>query len=79
MSEAWMKVACEIGNVIRAAVDLHPELFPLNSSYGNFAKKHGIQQKAADAPVIDQLVNIINRQAEEIAALEYRVKTLMRP
>lgn len=75
MSEAWERVAYEIGNIIQEAAAFHPQLAPLHGSFLNFARKYRVKKPNHPATLIPQLVSTINRQAEEVAAL----KNLLRP
>lgn len=75
ISNKWVDDVKRIGSCIEEAAAVHPEIMPLYASFQNFAKKNGIEIQQLDSVV--RLRNIISKQNDEIAALEYRVSTLL--
>jgi hypothetical protein len=85
MPEKTQKAALLIGAFIRRQLQAFPELEPLFSAWRNYARKRGLSirpRKKVVAVVVDRdeyerLQAQIKKQAEEIAALDFRIKTLL--
>lgn len=94
MSKTWKISALRIGNIICSASKRYPQLLPLRTSWMNFARKYQIPHpdsadifiallEAHELQIVsstdfNRLLSTVERQNEEIKALEYRVKTLLR-
>lgn len=83
--KTWQELASKIGEMLKQNFRVHPELFPLLSAYANFEKKYvngrkRIRNKECvriSKSKYSQMKATIRSQAEEIAALDYRIKTLL--
>jgi len=77
MAKGWEEVAVGLGVILCETAKVHNELEPLVAAHRNFMRKRfnkgiSVSTKAETA----RLNGIISRQSDEIAALEFRIKTL---
>jgi hypothetical protein len=90
MRKQWKAVVIELKTQLLEHLPHHPELQPLLTSFVNFCRKyhcHPPSSKAintASCVVVEQeaydnLLQTIERQAEEIDALDLRIKRLLEP
>jgi hypothetical protein len=85
MIQASNKAALLIGAFIRRQLKAFPELEPLFNAWRNYARKRGLSirpRTKVEVVVVDRddyerLQAQIKKQAEEIAALDFRIKTLL--
>ena len=82
--DTWQEIASKIGEILNQNFRTHPELLPLATAYMNFEMKYMIRKKKIKNKECIRISKeryllmkaTIQRQVEEIAALDYRIKTL---
>ena len=83
MKRACREIVSSIAQTLEVSVKAHPELRSLLSSLNNFRRKYGCWPTSPSCLVIldkesyDQLIKTVDRQSDEIHALDIRIKRLL--